>query len=133
MSRVRSPLNRREHVVPLEGRAREVVQDLWRARRPGFLLFHMEGRPLGTLRTEWARACKAAGFAAGRKAGGFVFHDTRRSAVTNLAAANVPDVVARSISGHRTPSVHVRYCITPETAQQAALVAADRVVKAGRS
>ena len=125
--------NKREHVVPLEGRAREIVQELWRARRPGCSLFHIEGRQLGTLRAEWARACKAVGFIAGRKAGGLVFHDTRRSAVTNLAAANVPDVVARSISGHRTPSVHVRYCITQESAQRAALAAADRIVRAGRT
>jgi hypothetical protein len=93
----------------------------------------IEGRPIGHLRTEWARACKAAGFKVGRKAGGLVFHDTRRCAVTNLAAANVPDVVARSISGHRTPSIHARYNVTPETAKRAALMAADHIVKAGRS
>jgi len=111
---------------------REIVQELWSNRRLGALLFHIEGRPLGALRTAWAAACKAAGFPVGRKAGGLVFHDTRRSAVTNLAAAGVPDVIARSISGHRTASVHVRYCITPEAAKRAALVAADSIVKAGR-
>jgi hypothetical protein len=79
------------------------------------------------------KGLQAAGFSVGRKTGGLIFHDTRRCAVTNLAAANVPDVVARSISGHRTPSVHVRYCITPETAKRAALAAADNIVKAGRS
>jgi integrase len=128
--------NKREHVVPVEGRAREIVQDLWRARRPGCPLFHIEGRPVGQLRTEWARACKAAGFQVGRKpegGGGLVFHDTRRSAITNLAGAGVPDTVARSISGHRTPSVHARYQITQEAAKRGAVAAADRLVRAGRS
>jgi hypothetical protein len=41
-----------------------------------------------------------------------VFHDTRRRAITNLAAANVPDTMARSISGHRSPNVYARYQIT---------------------
>jgi integrase len=128
--------NKREHVVPLEGRAGEIVQSLWRARRPGCPLFHIEGRPIGQLRTEWARACKAAGFQVGRKAGGgggLVFHDTRRSAITNLAAANVPDSVARSISGHRSPNVHARYQITQESAKRSAVAAADSLVKAERS
>jgi len=125
--------NRHEHIIPLEGRAQAIVQELWKARRPGCLLFHIEGRLIGQLRTEWAGACKAAGFPVGRKAGGLVFHDTRRCAVTNFAAARVPDVIAPSISGHRTPAVHARYNITPEGAKRAALAAADRLVKAGRS
>lgn len=124
--------NRREHVIPLEGRARDIVQALWKDRRPGCPLFHLDDRPLGHLRTEWARACTAAGSPVGRTAGGLVFHDTRRSATTNLAAAGVPDVVARSVTGHRTPSVHVGYNITPETAQRAALVAVDRLIEGKR-
>ena len=48
--------NRREHTVPLEGRAREIVQELWKTRRPGCPLFHIDGQPIGQLRTELARA-----------------------------------------------------------------------------
>jgi len=105
---------------------------LWKGRRPGCGLFHLDGRPIGDLRSEWRRACAAAGFPVGRKAGGFVFHDTRRCASTNFAAAGVPDVVARSITGHRTASMHMRYNITQESAQRAALAAVDRLVEAGR-
>jgi integrase len=125
--------NRREHTIPLEGRAQVIVQELWEARRLGCRLLHLDGRPLGELRSEWQAACEKAGVPCGRKAGGYVMHDTRRCSLTNLAAANVPDVVARSISGHRTPSVHARYCITQENAKRAALAAADRLVEAGRS
>jgi integrase len=105
---------------------------VWKARRPGCPLFHLDGRPLGQLRSEFERACRLAGFAVGRKAQGFVFHDTRRCASTNFAAAGVPDVVARSITGHRTASMHMRYNITQESAQRAALAALDRLVRSSR-
>jgi integrase len=100
--------NRREHVVPLEGRAQTIVQELWKGRRPGCGLFHLDGRPMGDLRSEWRRAS------------------------TNFAAVGVPDGVARSITGHRTASMHMRYNITQESAQRAALAAVDRLVEAGR-
>ena len=81
--------NRRPHTVPLrEGTRRHaIVQRLWEARRLGCPLFHVNGQPNGELRSEWRRACKRAGVPCGRKAGGFVFHDTRVSAISNLADA----------------------------------------------
>ena len=113
---------REAHVVPLVGRAREIVEVAWAARRLDCrYLFHEDGAPLGTLRSEWNRACKAAGFPVGRKAGGYVFHNTRHSAVSNLNGAGVPDSVAMTISGHRTPSVFKRYAIRQESVQRAAL------------
>ena len=122
--------NRRPHTVPLrEGTRRHaIVQRLWEARRLGCPLFHVNGQPIGELRSEWRRACKRAGVPCGRKAGGFVFHDTRVSAISNLADAGVPDTVARSISGHRTPSVHARYQITAESTQADALDKAEAAV-----
>src|SRR5262249_6225928 len=101
----------------------------------------MTSRDLGISRwTVWAmagravhpRSAGAAGFAVGRKEQSLVLHDTRRCARTNLSAADVPDVVARSITGHRTASMETRYNITQEIAQRAALAAVDRIVKAGR-
>lgn len=55
------------------------------------------------------------------------------SCLTNLAAEGVPDTVARSISGHRTASVHARYQITQESAKRDALAAmSERVTQLAR-
>jgi integrase len=125
--------NRRPDVLPLTGRAQVIVQRLWDARGVGVPLFHIEGEPVGDLRSELRRACKAAGVPYGRKTdGGFVFHDTRRCALTNAQTAGVPDSVARTISGHRTDSAHRRYLITQEAAQLAALRKMQDAVEAAK-
>jgi hypothetical protein len=40
----------------------------------------------------------------GRKAGGFVFHHTRNSAVTNLVASGMDQGDAMKVTGHQTPT-----------------------------
>ena len=50
-----------------------------------------------------------------------MLYNCRLSALTNLAAAGVPETVARSISGHRTASVQARYQISAEETKRAAL------------
>jgi hypothetical protein len=47
------------------------------------------------------------------------------SAISNLDDAGVPATVARSISGHRTPSLHARYQLTAESTQADALDRAE--------
>src|SRR5262249_21234287 len=39
---------------------------------------------IGDFKRAWETACEKAGFPVGRKSGGYVFHNTRHSAVTNL-------------------------------------------------
>jgi len=125
--------NRRPDVLPLTGRAQAIVQRLWDARGIGVPLFHIDGKAMGDLRSELRRACKQAGVPYGRKAdGGFVFHDTRRCALTNAQSAGVPDSVARMLSGHRTDSAHRRYLITQEAAALAALRTIQDAVEAAK-
>ncbi len=121
------------HEVPLVGRAQDIVTELWKGRQLGCrLLFHVNGKPLRELKSEWGMACEAAGIVAGRKAGGVVLYNLRHSCLTNLAAAGVPDTTARAISGHKTDSAHRRYVITQETAKAAALAAMADVVERAR-
>jgi hypothetical protein len=76
---------------------------------------------VGDFKKAWAAACQAAGFPVGRKHGGFVFHNTRHTAVTNLVNAGVPAHEAMTVSGHRTRSVFDRYSLTLKAQTRGAL------------
>ena len=111
----------------------EVIAELWKARQLGCrLLFHVNGKPLRELKSEWRQAVQAAGLVAGRKGGGVVLYNLRHSCLTNLAEAGVPDTTARAISGHKTDSAHRRYVITQATAKATALAAMAEAVAAAK-
>jgi integrase len=76
---------------------------------------------VGDFKRAWATACKKAGFPIGRKNGGFVFHNTRHTAVTNLVNAGVPAHEAMAVSCHRIRSVFDRYSLTLKEQTKAAL------------
>lgn len=67
------------------------------------------GRPIGSFRKTWARACRAAG------APGLLVHDLRRSGIRNMVRAGVAEHTAMKISGHKTRSVFDRYDIVSES------------------
>jgi integrase len=113
--------NGEPHEVVLHGEALAIVQRAWAARRPDCdHLFHVNGKPLGSMRSELRRTCKKLGIPYGRGAG-IVWHDTRHSAVTNLVAAGAPEVVAMSVTGHADASVFKRYNVRRDTVQADAL------------
>ncbi|HWN05394.1 MAG TPA: tyrosine-type recombinase/integrase, partial [Candidatus Dormibacteraeota bacterium] len=70
--------------------------------------------------------------AAAHQAGidGLVFHDLRRSAITNMVNAGVPDLVVMAISGHRSLAVLKRYFIKNTDRMQEALEATRAYVAA---
>jgi integrase len=111
-------------------------------------VFHRNGEPIGDFRKAWQTACVMAGLGqflcrdckvtleAGRKCPscgqkwtkkvqpqyvGRLFHDFRRTAVRDMVRAGVPESVAMSISGHKTPSMFKRYDITDGRDQRQAL------------
>jgi integrase len=71
-------------------------------------LIQDEGRPVHDWEKAWATACKAAGVA------GTLFHDLRRTALTNMIEAGLSEKEAMEISGHRTRSVFDRYHIVSD-------------------
>jgi integrase len=77
-------------------------------------VFHREGRPLDYkhVRLAWRAACRRA------KLAGRVLHDLRRTAVRNLVRAGVPQVVAMSLTGHKTTAVFHRYAIIDTVMQR---------------
>lgn len=115
--------NRCGRSVPVHGELVGIIERRRAARLvngnelSGLVFHHGDGLPVGDFRKSWARAAKAAGVP------NLLFHDLRRSAVSHMVHAGVPQLVAMSISGHKTASMFARYAIKTEDEQAAALAA----------
>ncbi len=117
--------NGEAHEVVLLGEPLAIVRRAWAARLPDCdFLFHVNGAPVGPMRSELQRTCETLGIAYGRGKG-IVFHDTRHSAVTNLVGAGVPEVVAMTVTGHADRSVFQRYNVRRDDVQADALAAQE--------
>ncbi|MGB7762852.1 MAG: site-specific integrase [Bryobacteraceae bacterium] len=100
---------KRPRTVPIYGDMTEWLAWQSKRRQPGCeLVFHWDGKPLGSHLKGWAKACTAVGLDR------LHFHDLRRSAVRNMERAGIPRNVAMQISGHKTESVYRRYDIVAE-------------------
>ena len=75
-------------------------------------LVQNEGQPVFDFEKAWATACEAAGIP------GTLFHDLRRTAVTNMIEAGLSEKEAMEISGHRTRAVFDRYHVVSERRMQ---------------
>jgi integrase len=106
---------KRPRTLPIYGDMVEWLE--WQATRraPGCdLVFHWNGKPLGSHLKGWDHTCTAAGIP------DLHFHDLRRSAVRNMERAGISRHVAMQISGHRTESVYRRYDIVVDADLKAA-------------
>src|SRR5262245_1271133 len=101
---------KRDHVIALDGRVLEIVQGQL-ARRPLHCRHLFHGRAcapghtaskryacIGDFKRAWRTAVEAVRFTVGR-ADGYVWHNTRHSAVTNLTNAGVPRHEAQTVWG----------------------------------
>jgi integrase len=124
--------NKQAHAVVLVGEQLEIVQRAWATRLPDCdFLFHVDGQPLGPMRSELQRTCALLRIPYGR-ATGIVFHDTRHSAVTNLVASGTGEAIAMSITGHADPSVFKRYNVRRDPVQAEAAERRDAYLRQQR-
>lgn len=95
--------NKTGRTVPLLGDLQERVLAAL-ADGNGFLCNH-NGKRLIDFRRSWLMATQEVGLK------GLLFHDLRRSAVRNMVRADIPEIIAMSITGHKTRSIFDRYDI----------------------
>lgn len=112
--------NEKAHVIPINDALRAIVECRRAARVLGspWVFCRKNGEKIGDFEKVWKAACSAAGCA------GTLFHDTRRSGITALSKAGIPEGQIMRISGHKTRSVFDRYNIANLDDLKAAL---DRV------
>lgn len=130
--------NDEPRTIPLIGELPDMLA-IVREQNPGAqFVFMRNGLRLHSFRKAWNTACIATGLgvreprldATGApvmkkkkpvtRYRGLIFHDLRRSAVTNLVQAGVDPLTAMAISGHKTTSIFKRYNITTDRHLQAA-------------
>jgi integrase len=107
-------------VIPTVGELVEVLERRWAARVVGralsTLVFHRQGRAIGSFRKRWRRACEVAGL------NGVLFHDLRRTGARDSRNAGVPEGVIMKRAGWKTRHVFERYNIVSlDDQRQAAL------------
>lgn len=88
-----------------------------------FVFLSPKGKKIGSFIKAWRNACIKAGIKTkkngveitshfdGERYEGFLFHDLRRSFISNMNDACVDPLQAMAISGHQTPEVYKRYSI----------------------
>jgi integrase len=102
----RQAKGKRPRTLPIYGDMREWLEWQWERRvAECTLVFHWNGKPIGSRVKGWSRACEEVGLPDLNR------HDLRRSAVRNMERAGIPRSVAKAISGHKTDSVYQRYDI----------------------
>lgn len=118
--------------LPLSSTLSALIEKRWQARlvngpagpRGCDRVFHREGEPVRDFRGAWRKAAEAI------RRPGLQFHDLRRSAVTNMIRAGVPEQTAMRISGHRTSAVFRRYRIVETKDLLAAMTQTERTLTA---
>ena len=125
--------NKQGRSVPVTGKLVDVIKRRREARtfeangitQMSHLVFY---RGAGNAVLEFRKSWKAACTKAGRP--GLLVHDLRRSAVTAMINAKVPQLIAMQISGHKTPSMFKRYTIAVEDEMREAQAATERYQEA---
>lgn len=126
--------------IPIAAPLRGVLVGQFQRRQEGcpyvcfFVTRRGHAQQIGTFRKAWQNTCVKLGLGSWEPTGeleirrdrpkskpkekrvycGLLFHDLRRSCVRNLVRAQVPERIARQISGHKTRAIFDRYDIVSE-------------------
>lgn len=97
-------------VIPISDYLFEILNRFPRGIQDDYPVFTYAGKPIKDTRTGMVAACKKAKIIYGRfKDGGFVYHDLRRTFVTDMRRAGVQESVIMEITGHSRGEVFDRY------------------------
>ena len=95
---------RESRIIPLSPELVALFKDLQRTRALHIpQVFLRDGQPMRSMEGAFKAACKAAGIT------GFVFHDLRHTAITNMRRAGIDPLTIMQISGHKTMVCFTRY------------------------
>lgn len=104
--------NKEPRMIPLVDEVYDSLMELKKQRDEFWpwspWIFSRDGKQILNMYGAWRLACTAAGLK------GTLLHDNRRTAIRNMKRAGVGEVVAMSISGHKTRDVFDRYNIVDE-------------------
>ena len=105
----RTTKNKKPRYLPIYGdMAAELEMAIAAGAKGCPYLIQSEGEPIYDFEKAWATACESAGVE------GALFHDLRRTALTNMIEAGLSEKEAMEISGHKTHSVFDRYHIVSD-------------------
>ena len=91
---------RKPKTVPISKTLRSVLMQLPGRGKDGYIFKYLNN-PIKDLRTSLRTACKKANVLYGRfEEDGFIFHDLRRTWITNARKASIPRNVSMKITGH---------------------------------
>ena len=120
----RQAKGKRPRTIPIWGDMAEWLKWQYKRRVPGCdLVFHWQGKPIGSHIKGWSKACTAAGL------DGLKPHDLLRSAIRYMERAGIPRHVAMGFSGHKTEGVYKRYDIVVDGDLKAATEKLERYRK----
>jgi integrase len=97
-------------VIPISDEFSEILNRMPRGIQDDYPVFTYAGKPIKDTRTGMTNACEKALITYGRfRDGGFIFHDLRRTFVTDMRRAGVQESVIMEITGHSRGEVFDRY------------------------
>lgn len=116
--RLETSKNKEPREVPIPDSLYVLLQGWVMDKHPDERLIPISAKILSSL---WTELCEIAGIKSGKKDGGFVLHDARRSSARNKSAAGVSSRVIMQMQGWKSEAMFRRYAIVDQNDMKRAL------------